>query len=282
MLSRISPRVKLLAIVLIILSILGYIALAITSKTSFRLVNVSPKGTLPTSTTAITMEFNKELKPLDQQKPGFLNADPAINLEIAIRDKSLVITLNEPPKENSNFVLKFTDLESEGGDAYSESLTYKVKYVPYNKLSKEEKDRQAQNSVSPLARHPLLSMLPYDAIAYRMFYVLDQKKFGTAADWKAEKDNFKVYITTFALKDGTQEAYKQKHLNVRELAKQWIRDLGVDPDKDINIIYSPTDEELNGQAPPQTEDDFTGDGEAPAINEGNDTTTEPYLQSLPN
>ncbi len=279
MLSRISPRVKLIVIVLICLAIAGYGALIFSTQTGFRIVRLTPEDTLPTSTRVIAMEFNKTLKDLEQQNPGFVNLEPGTDVSLSIRDKSLVLTLNQQLQQGTELKVMLTDIMAEDGSTLSEELKYSVKFVPYNDLSEEEQRRQADNSIAPLDRHPLLSILPYDAISYRIEYTItDDKKFGTAKDWKAEKDNFKVFIYTFALKDGTDEAYRQKHMVLREDAKAWIKDLGVDPDNDITIVYRPSNEELNG-APAPTEEEFDGDGEAPS--DSNPNTTDPYLLDTP-
>lgn len=273
-----KPIIILAAVVLGVI-IAGFAILKINSQTGFRLVSAKPNKVLPTSTDTLSFDFSRTLLPLDQQPDDFITLQPEYKFVPNIRDKTLQIVIEGKQEQNTKFVVTFKDLKAESGETLSQVLNYSVKFVPFNELSKDERNRQVSNVGSPQDRHPLLSQLPYDALSFRVEYTYDEAKFGTATDWKAEKDNFQVNIATYAYKDGTVEAYIEKHRVLRDDAKNWIRSLGVDPDNDIRINFTPTDEELaSGQGGdlPQPEE-FTGDGEAPADTYDNDNfDSSPY------
>lgn len=256
--------------ILLVIMLITYGAFKAVSSTQFRLVSAQPSGTLPTSTDTLTFDFNRTLMPLDKQPDDVIKIQPEYKFTTTIRDKSLQIVTEAKQLDGTKFTVTISNLKSEKGETLSKVLEYKVKFVPFNELPKEERSRQVSVVGTPQDRNPLLSKLPYDAISYRVKYTYDAQKFGTAPDWKAEKDNYEVQVETFALKDGTTEAYIAKHKALREDAKNWIRSLGVDPDKDIRLTFVPTDETLtSGQGP--TPDDFTGDGAPPIGGQNTDT-----------
>lgn len=264
--------------IFLVIGLISYGAWKAVSSTHFRLVSAQPSGTLPTSTDTLSFDFNRTLLPADKQPSDVIKIQPEYKFTLTIHEKTLQIVTEAKQLQGTKFVVSINGLKAENGETLSKELSYDVKFVPFNELSKAERQRQVSVVGTPQDQNPLLSQLPYDAIAYKVTYVSDDQKFGTASgDWKAEKNNYEVTVTTFALKDGTNDAFIAKHKALREDAKNWIRSLGVDPDKDIRLKYSPTDEELaTGQV--QNQDDFTGDGAPPANSYNTDTidTTSPY------
>lgn len=248
-------NIKIAAVVTVVICVLLLVMRA-GSVLQFRVTGVSPKPkTLPTSTRYITVDFNRELAPVDKQPEGFVNLFPEVPILTKIEGKRLTVTFLTEMVKDSDVSLSLNKITSEDGDTVTTKLEYVVKYVQYNKLSQEERDRQTAMTGRPQDRNPLLSKLPHDEIAFRINYFADEDTFGTADSWQGEKDHYVVTINTYTLKDGVPlETYAEKNRALRKLALDWIREQGVNPDTDINISFTPNDEELGGA------EQYTGDG----------------------
>jgi len=250
--------IKLLAAATIVL-VLGLLAFRTVSNSQFRIVKTSPSGSvLSTSTSKIVIDFNRQLKDIDQQPDDLIQLEPDLAKDVSINEKTLTITLIERPPREIDFTITIDNLTSTDEDVLSTNIKYAVEYVPFNKLSAEERAKNISSVGTPQDRHPLLGQLPHDEISFRVTYIANPETFGTADDWRDEKNNFFVTISTFSLKQGVPaEEYKATNISIRNDALDWIRKLGVDPDDDITIIFAPNDDELNGV------EEFTGDGVEP-------------------
>lgn len=252
-----TTRKAKLILVAIAAFVVLFLAWGVHETVKFKIVALSPKKTLPTSTNEITIKFNKELKNIGEQPENYIKIDPATSYTTILKEKTLTIKLLEPGKDGTTMKIDLNDITEMGGDTLSSSIMYDVKYIPFNKLSKEEQARQTAATKNPAESNPLLKKLPHDEISFRIDYVPDSTTFGTANTWQEEKDNYVVTIATFARKDGvTPEVYAEKSKALRTQAIDWIKKQGVNPDTDINIVYAPSDDELSGQ-------EFTGDGSPP-------------------
>ncbi len=248
-----SKKIKIIAGMLVLILLL-FFALTARSNSQFRAVTISPSaGTLPTSSDTIVVEFNEKLKNLDEQPEGFISYSPEVRTKVSVNERTLTILLLDRPTTDEEFEVSFNNLMAENGDTLTTTIKYLVKYVPYNRLPEEEQQKQAASIGQPKDDNPLLSILPYDEIAFRVDYLTEPDTFGTAADWRAERNNYTVTITTYAISSGvSQEAYAKKTIAIRERALEWIRKLGVDPSKDINITYIPNDSILYDIDAPET------------------------------
>ncbi len=139
------------------------------------------------------------------------------------------------------------------------NLSFKVlKNNDYDKLQKEVLSKYGRLEESG---NPLLEKLPYKKdFSYRISYVLNKQPepkynqessgiidlLGTKDNWKEKKSNYIVQIETIVIQTRNQDnqSYIVEVKQARQDALKWIADQGVDPSKDINFIFIPSDEEL--------------------------------------
>ena len=245
----------------------------IRNSVSFRVTGTLPSGTLPTSTAKIRVEFSKELAPLEDQDPEFVQFTPELEHTKSIEGKTLEITLLSEPEKDADLKLLIRNARSASGSNHSTEITYSVKYIQFGDLSPKERELQETATQAPTA-DGFISQLPYETVSYNI------RPLQIPKDPFSEEDDddpleFGLYIETIALRTGKSlEEYKQTNLRLRERALEWIRSEGKNPDA-FFITYGPSDEELNGEVQTREEDtrpltqeqepeeEFTGDGTPP-------------------
>jgi len=244
-----SKKMKRVVAVIVIV-LLGFVIFTFLQNAKFRITSTTiPGDTLPTSSSEILYTFNRELETLENQKEGFVELSDGVNYEALIEGDQLRIKLSTILSQDTIIDIRIDEIVSTEQETFSKDFNYTVAYVPFSELSKEEQKRQTEDTGQSNNSHPLLSQLPYDEIAFRIEYLIDEKAYGNERDWRNEKDNYAVVIKTFALSSGvSQKEYREKTLKLREAAKNWIAESDVDPVNDINIIYRPSDNELNGNS----------------------------------
>lgn len=274
-----TPMARLVIIgVPIAIVILLLVIFQTVSRSQFRLVESIPSRTLPTSTNTIVLNFNRELKPTEEQQQNYISFTPDLSSIVTINSKTMLITFVSQPEKDSTFAIELRDLRSTKDESLTTRVEYAVKYIPYGQLSDEERERQSRNVGRPEDRNPLLSKLPHDEISFRISYITNPETFGTASDWRAERDNYTVTVSTFVPEPAAKpdDAYTKSTLQIRQRALDWIRKQGVDPDNDINIAFIPGDIDLQGSG----EDEFTGDGAPPESIENADAPSEEEASTI--
>lgn len=225
---------------LVIVSIVSIILAINYSK--FRVVSITPKGVLPTSTDTISIKFNRDLLSTDKQPNDLVAISPDISFDKEISGKTLTIRLHEQPEKDIKMSIK-VNVISNDDSSISRSYEFTTKYVEFNQLSKNEQELQIADSVIGGDYHPLLSLLPIDNLTYKINFILDDK-----ADKKNIKSSdFIITIETFATGDNQlSEDYRSKTTELRKQALEWIKnESGVDPNS-IVIDYTPSDDTLSG------------------------------------
>ncbi len=225
---------------LVLVIVLTAIQLVLNAR--FRITNITPSGTFASSTNTITVEYSKALRGVADQPEFYVTLSPPLAHTTRIVDNTLDILLEDTPEPNTNLTVAITDIRSDQDEQHSETIEYNVLYIPYNELDAAEKARQTQAVGTVESRNPLLSKLPHDEISYRIEYYTTSPEFGTAADWKDEKDNYTVTIQTFTPFFGDIESFRRQTEVVRADALEWIKKQDVNPETDIQIEYDPSDE----------------------------------------
>lgn len=236
------------------------------SMNRFQAVSVSPEKTFPSATESITIEFNKDLTPLEDQPQDFAVVEPNLPFVAVINDNVLKIQFGEGNQEDpfigkiydgTEFTLNINSIMSAGGKTTSLVLPYKATIKPVEEVAEEDKPVG-----DILDRHPLLPKLPYDAIAFKVDYYVISQDFGLAKSWQEEKINFRVVVTTYVPRDYGEpiSTFKESTERLRNRALEWIKEQGVDPNNDVVVLYEPNDELVD-----QGLEEFTGDGIDPAL-----------------
>lgn len=155
---------------------------------------------------------------------------------------------------------EFKGFKTESGtDLGVFNFSFKVlKNNDYDKLQKEVLSKYGRLEDTG---NPLLEKLPYKKdFSFRISYVLNKQPepkynqdssgiidlLGTKDNWKEKKSNYIVQIETIVIQSRNQDnqSYIAEVKQARQDALKWITNQGVDPSKDINIIFIPSDEEL--------------------------------------
>ncbi len=246
-------RIKIIPVVVILFGFLiAAIIITFVRDREFRVTEISPQpSSLPTSSNTVTINTNRSLMPIESQPDGFIQSNQENeDYEVSIFENSVRIDLIKVYDENNSVSFSVINLTSVQSETVSTEINYIVKYVPFNKLDNSEKQRQIDESTVSGDNNPLLSILPYDEIVFRVEGIIDETTYGSEVDWRDEKDNYVIIVNTFASRSLLpDDEYRRKTLELRQQAKNWMTTLGVDPNVDFNIIYTPSDEELAGESP---------------------------------
>lgn len=231
---------RIIIFILVILSIISVIIVIDYSK--FKVTGITPKDVLPTSTDAISVKFNRNLRSIDKQPTDIVVISPNIPFDSVISSKTLTIKLRKQLDNNIKVLIK-VNVMSEDGSNISKSYDLITKYVEFNKLPKNEQELQIADSAITGDNHPLLSLLPVDNLSYKISFILDDK-----ADKKnIESSDFIITIETFTpVSNYSIEDYRSINNEIRKQALEWIKEeSGIDPNN-IVINYIPSDDTISG------------------------------------
>ena len=123
----------------IVISVAAILAIALIGwrlfvNAQFRIVDVLPRETLPTSSDTIVIDFSKKLKNIDEQPENFLSFEPAIATKLDVNDRTLTILLLEQTTDNTTLDIHIQGITADDGDQLHTTLNYTVEYVRYNEL----------------------------------------------------------------------------------------------------------------------------------------------------
>lgn len=228
---------------MIIVSILTVIAIGfIYSNYKFRITSITPGETLPISSETITIKVNRLLLDTKDQPDDFVKLEPSLPFSKSTRGDEIIINLKEQPEQNIKLSISL-NVKSKENKKLNKTIVLTTKNIPFNNLSKEEKEKQIRESSIEGDSHPLLSILPVDNLSYKISFLID----NTSSSKEIKNSDFVVYINTFATNDGyTNEEYISVTNELRRQAKDWIREeSGVDPSS-LTIYFTPSDETLGG------------------------------------
>ena len=146
----------------------------------FRLVGATPgtKGIVSTSTEVFRLTFNHELENKDYTEQ--LSGDSAELIRSIEVDKNLIYihlakTLSED-KSYSFEINNITSIKKELIDVVK--FNFKAKYIPYNKLSKDQQNLNLMFTDRGNTEDPILSILPHDTLNYELDAVHSADDYG--------------------------------------------------------------------------------------------------------
>lgn len=136
----------------------------------FIVFNVVSRTKNPTSLTNIyQFTFNRDLAAIsaDEAKNKITTSN---NLDkiVKVEGKKLNIYLATPAQPSDEFTISLKDIESKGGDKYSNQFTYKIGYKDTKDLSKEELKAGTERSDSFESDYPLIKKLPLIGTDYEI------------------------------------------------------------------------------------------------------------------
>lgn len=154
--------------------------------------------------------------------------------------------------EDTTYTAEFKNYKTDVGEELSIPLIrFKIdKEFTYSKLQLEVLEKYGRFEQEA---NPFLSKLPHtEPYRYHIYYdvvdVPDNKNkstvelLGNEKNWREKRNNYTVFIETlvFQGRDDSSEVYRQEVQLARQEALDWIRQQGVDVEKDIYYVFSPS------------------------------------------
>jgi hypothetical protein len=154
-------------IVLLIVCALFLVVFAFIRSQQFRLVSSTPGlgGDIATSTGTIRLSFSDELKARDyvQQLEG---KDSSLVNSVRTDKKALFLSL-KPLKKNQRYSFTLKDIQSIHDKKIDRlQVTFTAHYIPYDKLSAEQKALELSQTDRANTEDPIVQYLPYQGDGY--------------------------------------------------------------------------------------------------------------------
>lgn len=156
-----NRNIKIVA-VLVLAIIVMMVGLNIFQNKDFKLTGTTPdlNNTIATSTGTIKLNFNKKI----DSSVGYVSkieGDAEIINSISVEEKTILIKLKPLIKDKKySFVIK--DIKSTDGKYISKiPINFTAKYVPYNKLSSDQKSLELSQTDKNNSKDPILAIVPH-------------------------------------------------------------------------------------------------------------------------
>jgi len=253
----------IIAIVSIILVFIGIVLFIFYRENfeSFKLISTSPdtKESIPTSTSSIVLKFNKEI---DSNKISIKNITSNSNVVRNVSSSGKTITLNlSPLVVDKKYNINIDKVIAKNGDEIKDiKLDFFAKYVPYNKLTEEERQQGVQDTDPAISNSSIRNFLPqvtpnYTLVGGKIFF-----SNGDSKDIVQVKDIFYK---------GINPPYPESEIKYSaESIKNFLKDTGVDRNSYLLTSNNPIMAKYIGANPVPSDakispDNYTGDGSPP-------------------
>lgn len=207
--------------------------------TKFRLVSTNAQGgRIASSSSSVVLNFSQQItNDFDKSANNITFTPKYLLLSTEVQGKTIKFNIDSL-SEKDNIEIKINTIEStKNKNITNFHKSFKVKYVPFNKLSSSEKANQINANDTIEKQFPIINSLPITTEKYTIYYT-------------SIKDN-KLVIVVDVL--GVNQLNiddpdtKQFLLNTRELALKSLTDKGYDL-KAFEIQYQ---EDIEGISYPQ-------------------------------
>lgn len=213
-----------LTIIAIILACLSLVLLGVFRNQTFRLTSSTPKlgKTIPTSTGTIKLDFNREIDGTKSYTDN-LEGDSGIINSISVEGKSVLIKL-KPLTKDKKYGFAIHNIHSVDGSVIQRlPINFTARYVPYNKLSSEQKRLEVAETDKNNEEDAVLQIVPHQG---------DQ--FYLTSEYSATEDgepilvlNAQLFLYRSDLGAGRDSAIEKYKNSVRE----FLSGNNLDPDK---------------------------------------------------
>lgn len=222
-----QKNTKLMFIIVGILIIIGAALFYVMNYTGFRVVKRDPSGGVPLSVSKITFTLSDVIT---DNKPN-ISIKPEAAGKFSVDKDTVVFTPSEPFIKDTNYIVTIDNVTINNTDKkHSTKTSFKATYVPYDKLSTEEKDFQKENTDPIYNRYPISQkVLPYVTASYKMEY---RVPYG-------EKEKLIIFITPL-IGQGTHETtdeFQARLVAIKDETLGYITSNGFSLD-DYNIIFN--------------------------------------------
>jgi hypothetical protein len=206
----------------------GFAAISIFNSQKFRLVNSTPKmgNTIPSSTGTIKLSFNRDLK--NNMSLSTILVDigerPVVQaMRIEGRDMFLSII---PLEEKTEYTIELRNITSTSNEVIPKTtFSFTPVYVPFDRLSSEQKALEASETDRDNAEDPLAQYLPYQGDS---FYLTSEYTYNDQ-----DESIFIVNNEAFLSASEVTESRSSVIERYESKVKSFIRSKGLDPSKYI-------------------------------------------------
>lgn len=188
----------------------------------FRLVGSIPdlSGQIATSTGTIKLTFSDKLDGSVNYSQQTEGQDAGIVASTRTEGENLFLVL-KPLQENRSYSLELTDIKSAGGEVIARlELSFTAVYVPFNKLSKEQREFELSETDRGNKEDPLMAHLPHQGESIYLTGEYTESEEGEPIFVV----NAQIFLRRDDLEDRTAaiKRYKQKVV-------EYIQSKGLDP-----------------------------------------------------
>lgn len=153
------------AVIVVLLGIIFFIFDLVT----FRVTSMDPRNDSEVSdiTDRITIRFNKNLDNTQEIADNIeMRPDHLFYNDAIIEGKTLTLTLGRL-RQNTKYVIVLKNIKSTDGKVIeSISTEFTTKYIPFNDLPKDLRERSIQTEESEIYSDPIFSITPYETTSY--------------------------------------------------------------------------------------------------------------------
>jgi hypothetical protein len=219
------------AVLVFVVGMIVFGGIYLHSSSLFRITQVNPPNDiLPTSQRSIRLTFNRALK-ANQSASGVVVENT--QAEVIFHTKDIVILLSEPPTEGNKIKVSLSNILSSSNEQLTKTLYFTVKYVPFNKLSKESQQSAIEATDSTERTHPLIGHLPYETDDFSIDYQLPSVASAKVPLYVSSK--LINYNDPFAAPDSPSSL--QLLRRSRDETIEWMSANGYKPD-DYQLVFS--------------------------------------------
>lgn len=258
-----NKKFLIIVIVSIVLILIGIVLFIFYRENfeSFKLVSTSPdtKESIPTSTSSIVLKFNKEI---DGNKISIKNvsSNSTIVRNLSSSDKTITLSLS-PLVVDKEYSIKIDQVTAKNGEEIKDiKLDFFAKYVPYNKLTEEERQQGIQDTDPEISTSSIRNFLPLVTPNYTLIGGKIYFSNGKSQDIVQVKDIFYK---------GINPPYPESEIKYSaESIKNFLKETGVDRNSYLLTSTNPTMAKYIGANPIPSDakispDNYTGDGSPP-------------------
>lgn len=220
-------------IILLFAVIVVIVGVFVWQRNNFRLISTNTiDGVIANSSSFLELKFNKNLASNFDTSSDNISFDPAVKLvKVSSEDSSIFFTLN-PDIPIDSITVNIKNVTAENGDTIVNlKRTFKIEYVKFNSLSKDEQTNQVNLSDSSEKSFPIVKILPIISSQYNINYRFPNEQF---------EDPNRLILIIDTLGVSSDPLFIEENLDylteIRQKALDDIRSRGYTPE-DYTIVY---------------------------------------------
>ena len=237
---------KLIGLVIIGLVIL--LGISVVNSAKFRIASTTPNHTnYPSSLSVMDVYFNRDLDKSVLKDRLVKDVSQVIKIEfdskvsVTVYDKRLRLVFSQTPLAGS-YIIGLKDINATNGSTLTVSLPFVVKDIPYDELSKAEKDlynsAAGDQSEGDFDKYPILSELPYMTDDYQIIAnIADSDAYPTLT---VTMRFFEPGSVAKPATTSERQVYLADLRKYRNEALEWLKSQNINLD-DYGIVYSEPD-----------------------------------------